>query len=320
MSDVLASVEKKTIWIGVVVIVVAALVGASVFVLRRGGGGQQENLSAWFTFSPSAPRVGSPVYFRDNSSGNPTSWSWDFGDGGASSAQNPSHTYAAVGTYTVTLTVTYSGGKQRTVSRTLTVSPELPSGAYVVYSDDGLCPNEIPPVDVWVWSGADWGLEGPLLCDGKYVVPDAPEGTEVFACQSGSGSGNYVGWGIILGADATAGHRWVEPNTVDLSAFSRLEFWVKSEVDLKIEIEQVPSVSPENNPNAMGRKSTAIRISSYGWDRTQPNAWQKISIPITAFRNVDLTKIRSPFMVTGEGSNKTFYVDYVVWVPENQSV
>jgi serine protease len=33
-------------------------------------------------------------------------WSWDFGDGNGSTAQNPSHTYAADGTYTVTLTVT----------------------------------------------------------------------------------------------------------------------------------------------------------------------------------------------------------------------
>ena len=34
-----------------------------------------------------------------------TSWTWDFGDGGTSSDQNPSHVYSAQGTYTVTLTV-----------------------------------------------------------------------------------------------------------------------------------------------------------------------------------------------------------------------
>lgn len=38
-----------------------------------------------------------------NTSTNATSWSWNFGDGGTSAAQNPSHTYGAAGTYTVTL-------------------------------------------------------------------------------------------------------------------------------------------------------------------------------------------------------------------------
>jgi len=33
-----------------------------------------------------------------------TSWSWDFGDGGLSSLQNPSHTYSAVGRFIVSVT------------------------------------------------------------------------------------------------------------------------------------------------------------------------------------------------------------------------
>lgn len=45
------------------------------------------------------------VNFTDLSTNNPTSWSWDFGDGNGSSDQNPSHQYANAGTYTVSLTV-----------------------------------------------------------------------------------------------------------------------------------------------------------------------------------------------------------------------
>jgi gliding motility-associated-like protein len=47
--------------------------------------------------------------FTDHSIVHPTIpavYAWDFGDGGTSAVQNPSHTYAASGTYTVTLSVT----------------------------------------------------------------------------------------------------------------------------------------------------------------------------------------------------------------------
>jgi len=36
----------------------------------------------------------------------PTSWLWDFGDGNTGTEQNPEHTYASAGTYTVVLTAT----------------------------------------------------------------------------------------------------------------------------------------------------------------------------------------------------------------------
>jgi PKD repeat protein len=43
------------------------------------------------------------VQFRDETEG-ATSWSWDFGDGGSSGLQNPSHLYADYGNYNVCLT------------------------------------------------------------------------------------------------------------------------------------------------------------------------------------------------------------------------
>ena len=48
--------------------------------------------------------------FTDQSTGAPTSWLWEFGDGNTSTAQNPGHTYTSAGTYDVALTATNSFG------------------------------------------------------------------------------------------------------------------------------------------------------------------------------------------------------------------
>ncbi len=68
--------------------------------------------------SPSAEffsmvRTGTPpltVQYTDESTGDPVSWLWDFGDGETSSLQNPEHVYSDVGSYTVSLSATNSKG------------------------------------------------------------------------------------------------------------------------------------------------------------------------------------------------------------------
>jgi PKD repeat protein len=49
------------------------------------------------------------VTFTDTSTGTPTSWAWDFGDGATSTDQNPTHKFAP-GDYTVTLRATNANG------------------------------------------------------------------------------------------------------------------------------------------------------------------------------------------------------------------
>jgi glucose/arabinose dehydrogenase/type 1 glutamine amidotransferase len=57
------------------------------------------------------PLGGLRVAFSIGRSGG-VSYRWDFGDGGSSTAENPTHRYAAARTYEVTLTVTYADGEQ----------------------------------------------------------------------------------------------------------------------------------------------------------------------------------------------------------------
>lgn len=50
------------------------------------------------------------ICFTDLSLNNPNGWIWDFGDGNTSNNQHPCHTYAADGTYTITLIAGNSNG------------------------------------------------------------------------------------------------------------------------------------------------------------------------------------------------------------------
>ncbi len=80
----------------------------------------------WADFSAELDLDADPltVDFSDLSTSADTinSWSWDFGDTGASTEQHPSHTYAAEGDYTVTLMVQDTGGASNTVIKTYTIT------------------------------------------------------------------------------------------------------------------------------------------------------------------------------------------------------
>jgi len=70
----------------------------------------QASPRARFTAAPLAGSAPLEVTFTDESSRNPTSWSWDFGDGGTSDEQHPSHEYVDLGVYEVTLTTSNAYG------------------------------------------------------------------------------------------------------------------------------------------------------------------------------------------------------------------
>lgn len=119
-----------------------------------------------------APTVcsNSPSSFTDQStvsSGTINGWTWDFGDGGTSTVQNPSHTYSGAGSsYNVTLVVTTAQGCTNSVTQAVTTN-EPPVAAF---SAQAGCANN--PV--------------------------------TFTDQSTIGSGNIVGWSWNFGDGASS--------------------------------------------------------------------------------------------------------------------
>ena len=72
-----------------------------------------------FTGTPPAGVAPLTVQFTDDSSNEPISWNWSFGDGSLENAtfQNPVHTYTNAGTYTVSLNATNASSSNTTIRR-----------------------------------------------------------------------------------------------------------------------------------------------------------------------------------------------------------
>ncbi len=112
-------------------------------------------VKASFTPTPS----GLTVKFTDESTGNPTSWSWEFGDGEASDERNPLHEYRRAGSYRVFLTVANAEASDST-SQLLAIGavasfetePDPPKGLEVQFKDTS------QPVPIaWKWKFGDGG-------------------------------------------------------------------------------------------------------------------------------------------------------------------
>jgi PKD repeat protein len=88
-----------------------------------------------FSGSPTTGVAPLTVNFTDLSSGDPTSWSWTFGDGGTSTQQNPSHAYTAAGTYTVSMSASNGCGSDA-VTRTDYITVTAPQAAKAYASAD----------------------------------------------------------------------------------------------------------------------------------------------------------------------------------------
>jgi len=96
------------------------------------------------------------VTFTDLSTGSPTSWLWDFGDGFTSTDQNPIHVYGDLGLYTVTLFAS-SAVSSDTVTDNVIITYNPPDiGAYM------LIDTSAPTNDFYVQSSGDdhWNAGG----------------------------------------------------------------------------------------------------------------------------------------------------------------
>lgn len=103
-------------------------------------------LKADFTPSKTSDCESLITKFNDNTTGNPVSWQWNFGNGFTSTERSPSASYTAPGKYTVTLTVKDASGSTSTASKTVTVW-EKPKPDFTASPTKGCVPLNVTFID-----------------------------------------------------------------------------------------------------------------------------------------------------------------------------
>ncbi|MBI5091281.1 MAG: PKD domain-containing protein [Candidatus Hydrogenedentes bacterium] len=122
--------------------------------------------TADFTAVPTSGAFPLDVQFTDTSTPGTspiTSWAWVFGDGGASTAQDPLHTYTEQGTYNVQLTVHTSGG-QDTITKYSYINVTQPAQPQVLW---------ISPQDGFWDDPANWST-GQVPKASELAIVDLP--------------------------------------------------------------------------------------------------------------------------------------------------
>ena len=147
------------------------------------------------------------VYFTDQSTGNPTLWNWQFGNGQLSTIKNPVVTFSQPGTYTVKLVVRNANGiDEEEKINYITVSPAA-TASFSANLTTACAPATIQFTDLsttppgsnilsWEWNFGDGGtstLQNPshtYTATGFYTV--SLKITSSIGCNSTAVIGNYI--------------------------------------------------------------------------------------------------------------------------------
>jgi len=162
-----------------------------------GGGGGNVAPVANFSFTTNA-LVANFTDSSTDSDGTIASRAWTFGDGGTSTATNPSHTYASAGTYSVSLTVTDNGGATNTKTSSVTVTSGGGGGGNVLQ-------NGVAVTGLTATTGNQLAY--------TMVVPAGATNLK-FVTSGGSGDGDlYVKFGSAPTTSSYDCRSWVSGNS-----------------------------------------------------------------------------------------------------------
>lgn len=169
--------------------------------------------------------------FTDTSTGLPSTWLWNFGDGTTSTAQNPTHNYTTAGTYTVTLTASNavsSDVETKTSYMTVTQAAAVaPVAAFSATPRSGTKPLTVAFTDQstniptsWAWNFGDSTTS--TAQHPSHIYSAAGTYTVTLTVSNAAGSDGETKTSYITVSEPTAPTLYIMENIIKNSSF---ELW-----------------------------------------------------------------------------------------------
>ena len=206
-----------------------------------------------FSYTPTSPQTNQSITFKDESTGSPTTWVWDFGDGTTSNVQNPTKIYSKAGTYNVKLTVSKVGATPVFSTKeiiVIAVSTNAGTLSVVAQSQNSI-PVDGGNITLSVTSNIDWQLTS----NATWLKP---------SITGGSGNGT-----VTLTA---------ENNTLTNDRTAKITFTGKNVASVEITVNQnkVGLTTATSAPFNLLAKTTSPTTIGLSWE-------QKGNLPSTKF-------------------------------------
>lgn len=176
-------------------------------------------------FTSSVECLGGTTVFTNNSTGSPTSFEWDFGDGSPTeTSENPTHLYASSGTFLVQLTVSNSVNCSNTLAQLVQVNqvpvPEFNwsqtcMGDAMQFTDQTL--NS--PVG-WAWDFGDGNNSN--VQNPAHVYADTGSYTVQLIVSGGSGCLDSIEHVVYVDSIPTADFSFLQACTNETTSFTDL--------------------------------------------------------------------------------------------------
>ncbi|MDB5222033.1 MAG: hypothetical protein JWN83_700 [Chitinophagaceae bacterium] len=180
-------------------------------------------LSANFSAIPISGCAPLLVNFTDSSTGNPTSWKWDLGNGTISFLKNPAVTYFAPGQYNVKLIVTNANGSNEIIKSQFITVYAVPAVNFTGTPPNGCFPLPVQftdqstpgsgSINKWEWDFGDGNLSSTQSPSHVYLGPGnfnvSLRATNTFGCVTTVTKPQY----IQIGNGAKAAFIFSAPNS-----------------------------------------------------------------------------------------------------------
>lgn len=150
--------------------------------------------SAGFFSADTITCTGKAVQFTNTTTANNPQFTWNFGDGGSSTATDPSHSYAGIGSYTVSLLAVDQYGCRDSVTKPSYIHISFPQAKFTVSDSVSTCP---PLLVNFYNTSTDYTLLSWDFGDGTSSTLDSPShfytvAGVYFATLTASGPGGCI--------------------------------------------------------------------------------------------------------------------------------